>query len=354
MVNLQINKNQFSDLLNLLNGVFFPLKHFVNKVNFINILYNRKINKSFFPIPIFFGVTKKNYNKIHNLNYVKLFYKKKYLALIKIKSIFTIKPAIFGKQLFGKNYKNHPYYKKFKKENFAFIDFKYEKLIKKNLKDKNFVSPEALKKKTKKKIGLNRFLASFHTRNVPHKAHQWAHNFMINKYNHLLIQPLIGQYKKNEYSDETIIKTNKILIKTYKKNSAFFAPYFSYPRYGGPVEAALHAIVRKNYGCSHFWVGRDHAGYKNFYSKYSSQNFCLKNQKKLGIVIIAQKEPYFCSGCNKIVNKKCLKEICIKSVKHAVSGTKIRNYIRKSKPIPQYLMDKRVSKILNKKSILTN
>ena len=81
-----------------------------------------------------------------------------------------------------------------------------------------------LKKKTKKKIGHNRFLSSFHTRNVPHKAHQWAHNFMINKYNHLLIQPLIGQYKKNEYSDETIIKTNKILIKTYKKNSAFFAP----------------------------------------------------------------------------------------------------------------------------------
>ena len=54
IVNLQINKNQFSDLLNLLNGVFFPLKHFVNKVNFINILYNRKINKRFFPIPIFF------------------------------------------------------------------------------------------------------------------------------------------------------------------------------------------------------------------------------------------------------------------------------------------------------------
>ena len=53
IVNLQINKNQFSDLLNLLNGVFFPLKHFVNKVNFINILYNRKINKRFFPIPIF-------------------------------------------------------------------------------------------------------------------------------------------------------------------------------------------------------------------------------------------------------------------------------------------------------------
>jgi sulfate adenylyltransferase len=354
MVNIQINKNQFSDLLNLLNGVFFPLKHFVNENDFKNILYKKKISGNFFPIPIFFGVTKKNFYKINNLNYVKLFYKKKYLALIKIKSIFKIKPYIFGKKFFGKNYKKHPYYKKFKKENFAFVDFEYKELIEKNLKDKNFFSPENLKKKIKKRIGKNKFLAGFHTRNVPHKAHQWAHNFMISKYNKLLIQPLIGQYKKNEYSDETIIKTNKILEKTYKKNSTFFVPYFSYPRYGGPSEAALHAIVRKNYGCTHFWVGRDHAGYKNFYSKYSSQKFCLKNQKKLGITIIAEKEPYYCSGCKKIVNKKCLKKICIKSVKQSVSGTKIRNIIKKNKIIPQHLMDKRVSKILNKKSILTN
>ncbi|MDC0628368.1 hypothetical protein OAP04_02190 [Pelagibacteraceae bacterium] len=354
MINLQINKNQFSDLLNLINGVFFPLKHFVNESDFKNILYNRKINKSFFPMPIFFGVTKKDYNKINGLKYVKLFYKKKYLALIKIQSIFKIKPDNFGKKLLGIKYKKHPYYKKFKKENFVFIDFKYVKLIKKNLKDKNFVSPLILKKKIRKNIAHCKFFASFHTRNVPHMAHQWAHKFMINKYNKLLIQPLIGQYKKNEYSDKIIIKTNKILTKTYKKNSTFFAPYFSYPRYGGPLEAALHAIVRKNYGCSHFWVGRDHAGYKNFYSKYSSQNFCLKNQNKLGITIIAEKEPYYCFGCNKIVNKKCLKKICIKSVKQPVSGTLIRNYIKKNKPVPQYLMNKKISKILNKKSLLTN
>ena len=251
MINLQINKNQFSDLLNLINGVFFPLKHFVNETDFKKILYSRRINKRFFPLPIFFGVTKKNYNKINNLNNVKLFYKKKYLALITIKSIYKIKSNIFGKKLFGVNYKKHPYYKKFKKENFAFIDFKFNKLIKKNLKDKNFVSPIILKKK----IARYKVLASFHTRNVPHTAHQWAHNFMINKFNKLLIQPLIGQYKENEYLDKTIIKTNKILLKTYKKNSTFYAPYFSYPRYGGPLEAALHAIVRKNYGCSHF-LGR--------------------------------------------------------------------------------------------------
>ena len=79
-------------------------------------------------------------------------------------------------------------------------------------------------------------------------------NFLLKKSDTLLIQPLIGQYKIGEYKDDTIIKTNKIIAKTYKKKVQVI-PFFSYPRYAGPKEAALHAIVRKNYGCSKFWVG---------------------------------------------------------------------------------------------------
>ncbi len=206
----------------------------------------------------------------------------------------------------------------------------------------------------KLKIKNKKTLAGFHTRNVPHTAHQWVHFFMMKKFENILIQPLVGQYKKNEYLDNVIIKSNKIVVKMYKKNRAFYAPYFSYPRYGGPLEAALHAIVRKNYGCSHFWVGRDHAGLKNFYQKYSSQNFCKKIEKKLGIKIIAQREPYFCPSCRKITNKKCLKKNCKNSKKKMVSGTKIRNLLKKNKKIPEYLMHKDISKFLNKKSILNH
>ena len=97
-------------------------------------------------------------------------------------------------------------------------------------------------------------LASFHTRNVPHKAHEWIHNFLFKKFGALLIQPLIGQYKKGEYSDDLIIKTNKLALKKFNSNKVFSIPFFSYPRYAGFREAALHALVRKNYGCSHFWV----------------------------------------------------------------------------------------------------
>ena len=108
------------------------------------------------------------------------------------------------------------------------------KIIKKNLVDRNFVSPILFKKKTKKLLNKKKLLAGFHTRNVPHAAHQWAHRLMLEKYDDLLIQPLLGQYKRNEYLDNTIIKTNKKVLKIYKKDNLFFAPLFSYPRYGGP------------------------------------------------------------------------------------------------------------------------
>ena len=349
MINISINKEQFSDLLNLHYGVFYPLKNFVNYNQFKNILTSQRINnKIFFPLPIFFGIDKINFNKIKNQEYLKLFYKKNFLFLIKIKDIFQIDSNIIGKKIFGKNFEKHPYFIKHIKKNFAYLDFEYKKLNKQKIKNKNFISPQELKFKIKNK----KTLAGFHTRNVPHAAHQWAHIYMIKKYKNILIQPLVGQYKKNEYLDDVIIKSNKIVVKMYKQNKAFYAPYFSYPRYGGPLEAALHAIVRKNYGCSHFWVGRDHAGFKNFYQKYSSQNFCKKNEKKLGIKIITQREPYFCLSCRKITNKKCFKKSCKNSKKKMISGTIIRNLLKKNKKIPEYLMHRDISKLLNNKSIL--
>ena len=348
MINININKEQFSDLLNLHHGVFYPLKNFVNHKQFKNILTSQKIKKKFFPLPIFFAIDKINFNRIKSHKYLKLFYRKNFLCLIKIKDIYQIESKVIGEKIFGSNFKKHPYFIKHIKKNFAYLDFEYKKLNKQKLKHKNFISPKEFKYKIKNK----KILAGFHTRNVPHTAHQWAHIYMINKYKNILIQPLIGQYKKNEYLDKVIVNSNKIVIKMYEKNKAFYAPYFSYPRYGGPLEAALHALVRKNYGCSHFWVGRDHAGFKNFYQKYSSQNFCKKNEKKLGIKIIAQREPYFCLSCRKIVNKNCYKKNCKNLKKKMISGTKIRNLLKKNKKIPEYLMHPNISKLLNNKSIL--
>jgi sulfate adenylyltransferase len=350
MNKIHINKNQFSDLINLLNNVFYPLKNFVSKNEFIKIINDKEYKNQFFPLPITFGITKEIYSKIKDKKSFDLYYRKKYLMNIYNVSFYSLDKKKISRKIYGINYLKHPYYKRFIKENFKFMHFDYQSEKKKNLQHKYFVAPSIFKKRLKiKKIST---LSSFHTRNVPHKAHQWIHSFLFKKFGALLIQPLIGQYKKGEYNDALIIKTNKLSAKIFNSNKVLSIPFFSYPRYAGYREAALHAIVRKNYGCTHFWVGRDHAGFKNFYGYKKSQNFCFKNEKKLKIKIIAGAEPFYCLNCNTIKNKKCLNKNCLKTNIIKISGSLIRKLLNENKSIPQYLMDPKISKLLSKKSLI--
>ncbi len=327
MEKIHITKNQFSDLINLLNEVFSPLNNFVTKEEFLEIVKNNKFKNNFFPLPIYFGINKKNYLKLKNRNNIDLYYKNKYLLNIYNLKFYSLNKEKICQKIYGNNYIKHPFSKKFISENYKFISFDFQKIDKKNLKHKYFISPSRFKKKN----NINKFLklASFHTRNVPHKAHQWIHNFLFKKYKALLIQPLIGQYKKGEYSDELIYKTNKLASKIFNSKRVFSIPFFSYPRYAGYREAALHSIVRRNYGCSHFWVGRDHAGIEDYYGYMQSQKFCHKHQNRLKIKIIPGKEPFYCSNCKIIKNTKCLKKNCTEKTKINISGSKIRKLLKK-------------------------
>ncbi len=351
MDKIHITKNQFSDLINLVNNVFFPLKSFVNKGEFLKIINNKKFKNYFFPLPIYFGVKKKEYLKYKNKDSFDLYYKNKYLLQVYDAEFYNIDKKKICKKIYGSNFTKHPYSKKFIKENYRFISFKYRSINKTNLKHKYFYSPSLIKKKIK--INKISKLASFHTRNVPHQAHQWIHKFLFKKFGALLIQPLVGQYKKGEYSDELIVKTNKLASKKFNSKKVFSIPLFSYPRYAGFREAALHAIIRKNYGCSHFWVGRDHAGINDFYGYKQSQKFCHKYQNKLKINIIPGNEPIYCSYCKLIKNTKCSNKKCSKKHKVKISGSKIRQLLKQNKEIPSYLMDLKISKFLSKKSLIS-
>tara|TARA_Y100000816_G_scaffold252211_1_gene203091 strand:+ start:4966 stop:6006 length:1041 start_codon:yes stop_codon:yes gene_type:complete len=345
MINLNLSQNQYSDFVNLTNNVFLPLKHFVNKKEFELIVNKSRYKNKFFPFPIFFGVDEKTFKNVIYSKKLNLLYKKKPVAQICNISFFKIDKKKFGKKIYGRKFLKHPFYKKFDKENYIFMNFRISKMYSLRISNKKFISPRAVLKlidQYKFKI-----ISSFHTRNVPHQAHQWIHKFLLNQSDMLIIQPLIGQYKTGEYKDSIIIKSNKVVSKTYKKK-VLVIPFFSYPRYGGPREAALHALVRKNYGCSIFWVGRDHAGVSDFFSKYASQNFTKKNQNNIGIKIIAQKEPYYCKKHFKITNN-CK---CKKSEKIFISGSKIRKLIIKKKKVSEIFMKPLVSRLLNKKCII--
>ncbi len=225
-----------------------------------------------------------------------------------------------------------------------YLDCNLINFNKKILKKIYFDDPAKIKKKIN-----NKSCVGFHTRNAPHNGHIWIHNFGKKYCKKILIQPMIGQYKKGEFKEKSLIETNKIAAHIAGKNS-IFSSFLSYPRYAGPRESIFHAIVRKNYGCTHFLVGRDHAGYKNNFRKYSSQNLCKKFEKKIGIKILTFKEPFLCKNCKKIINEPCRE--CKKTSKLLISGTKIRGLIKSNKKISNLLMKEKISKKINKFSLI--
>ena len=349
-MNLNIKLDNLTDIINLKFGVYSPLNEFNDKDDFINIVNYYKTKKlKFFPFPVYFDVNKKVYKKIKTKKKINLIYKSIKVCEFYIKSFYKIDKKKFAKKIFKTDSKNHPGLKHFLNSGEYFLNGKINKFNNKILKNINFTKPKTIKNKIKKKNFKS--IAGFHTRNVPHTGHEWIHRYGLKQCESLLIQPMIGQFKKFEYKDKHIINTNKILVnKIYKKSNILFALYNSYPKYGGPREAMLHALVRKNYGCTHFLVGRDHAGVKNFYKKYESQKIAKKFERKLGIKILTFDEPFFCKTCKNIINKK--KHNCKISLVKKISGTLIKSQILKNKKISTDLMRSEIFRLINKKSII--
>ena len=136
------------------------------------------------------------------------------------------------------------------------------------------------------------------------------------------------------------MKSYELYVEKYlPKDRVILTPLLTYSRYAGPREAIFTAIVRRNYGCTHFIIGRDHTGIKNFYGKYDSQKI-FQNFKDINIEIIPFSEPFYCQKTNTITTK----EECSYGDKYyvEVSGSKIRKAILEKTEIPEIFIRKEV------------
>lgn len=336
--------------------MFYPVTKFMNKEEFTSVINKMQLsNKKFFPFPIYLNPINKFNNKYKNANYFELYYNKTKVCKIKNESIYNFKKKnllILSKKLFQSKKEKHPGIQKFINQNNFYISGKIYSLNNKINNLVKFKKPSYFKKKFK---NLQK-ICGFHSRNVPHAGHQWLHNLALSKCKNLLIHPLIGQYAKGEYTEYALIKSHEKLMSIKssefkKKNYKVFLNFLNlYPKYAGPREALLHAIIRKNYGCTHFLVGRDHAGIKNYYSKYASQKICKKYKKKIGIKIISFVSPKYCNKCKNIMNKKCFK--CINSKLIDINGSYIRKILKKNKKICKHLFNTDLISSISKNKLL--
>jgi sulfate adenylyltransferase len=189
-----------------------------------------------------------------------------------------------------------------------------------------------------------RDVVAFQTRNAPHVGHEYVQKTALSLADGVFINPVLGKKKQGDFTDEVIVDSYKALMENYyPRNTAVMSVLNYEMQYAGPREAILHAIMRKNFGCTHIAIGRDHAGVGSFYGPYEAQEI-FEQFPDLGITPLFFREFFFCTKCGGIANEK----ICPhpESTRLTFSGTKLRTMFQAGQAPPKEFMRPEVAEVI--------
>ena len=326
-------------------GAFSPLQGFMTQPDYRSVVQERRLKGGLvWTIPVTLPVASEQASSLKGD--VALTSNGTVVAILHLEEAYTPDKALEAKHVFGTADSSHPGVKRLETIGEVYLGGRLSVINRP--KPATFL-PYRLDPADTRRIFAERCwkrVVAFQTRNPVHRAHEYIQKSALEICDGMLLHPIIGETKGDDISAAVRMKSYEVLLANYyPKDRVLLAVNPASMRYAGPREAIFHALIRKNYGCTHFIVGRDHAGVGKFYGTYGAQRiFDDFTPEEIGITPLCFENTAYCTVCGSMVSSKTCPHPPEQHI--SLSGTKVRELLQAGTPPPPEVSRPEVAAVL--------